>query len=87
MGSLRPQPSPSSRGYQQIAQVHQASAPEALGPPGRSRQGGELRTLASEGVIGPGSGLAVWLEAMAMEPADFYGVRGAGFTSLRRELG
>jgi hypothetical protein len=48
---------------------------------------GELRALASEGVIGPGSGLADWPEAMAMEPADFYGVRGAGFTSLRRELG
>jgi superfamily II DNA or RNA helicase/HKD family nuclease len=48
---------------------------------------GELRALASEGLIGPGSGLADWLEALAMEPADFYGVRGAGFTSLRRELG
>ena len=48
---------------------------------------GELRALAAEGVIGPGSGLADWLEALAMEPADFYGVRGAGFTSLRRELG
>ena len=48
---------------------------------------GELRSLASEGVIGPNSGLADWLQALAMEPADFYGVRGAGFTSLRRELG
>jgi hypothetical protein len=48
---------------------------------------GELRALASEGLIGPGSGLADWLEALAMEPADFYAVRGAGFTSLRRELG
>ncbi len=48
---------------------------------------GELRALASEGLIGPGSGLSDWLEALAMEPADFYGVRGAGFTSLRRELG
>jgi hypothetical protein len=48
---------------------------------------GELRALASEGLVGPGSGLADWLEALAMEPADFYGVRGAGFTSLRRELG
>jgi superfamily II DNA or RNA helicase len=47
----------------------------------------ELRALASGGLIGPGSGLADWLEALAMEPADFYGVRGAGFTSLRRELG
>jgi hypothetical protein len=27
------------------------------------------------------------LDALAMDPADFYGVRGAGFTSLRRELG
>jgi hypothetical protein len=48
---------------------------------------GELRALASEGLIGPGLGLAEWLEALAMEPADFYGVRGVGFTSLRRELG
>jgi hypothetical protein len=47
----------------------------------------ELRSLAAEGVIGPASGLADWLEALAMEPADFYGIRGAGFTSLRRELG
>jgi len=47
----------------------------------------ELRSLAAEGVIGPVSGLADWLEALAMEPADFYGIRGAGFTSLRRELG
>ena len=31
--------------------------------------------------------LAEWLEALAMEPAEFYGVRGAGFTSLRRALG
>jgi hypothetical protein len=38
-------------------------------------------------VIGPASGLAHWLEALAMEPADFYGIRGAGFTALRRELG
>jgi hypothetical protein len=48
---------------------------------------GELRALASEGLIGPGSGLACSLDALAMDPADFYGVRGAGFTSLRRELG
>jgi superfamily II DNA or RNA helicase/HKD family nuclease len=48
---------------------------------------GDLRALASEGLIRPGSGLADWLEALAMEPADFYGVRGAGFTSLRRALG
>ncbi|MDI9406484.1 MAG: DUF3427 domain-containing protein [Chitinophagaceae bacterium] len=47
----------------------------------------ELRALAAEGVIGPASGLADWLAALAMEPADFYGIRGAGFTSLRRELG
>jgi hypothetical protein len=47
----------------------------------------ELRSLAAEGKIGPASGLAHWLEALAMEPADFYGIRGAGFTSLRRELG
>jgi len=47
----------------------------------------ELRSLAAEGVIDPASGLADWLEALAMEPADFYGIRGAGFTALRRELG
>jgi hypothetical protein len=47
----------------------------------------ELRALASEGVIGPASGMADWLDALAMEPADFYGIRGAGFTSMRRELG
>ena len=47
----------------------------------------ELRALAAEGVIGPSSGLAHWLDALAMEPADFYGIRGAGFTALRRELG
>jgi len=47
----------------------------------------ELRALAAEGVIGPASGLAAWLEALGMEPAEFYGVRGAGFTALRRELG
>jgi superfamily II DNA or RNA helicase len=46
----------------------------------------ELRALAAEGVIGPSSGLAAWLEALGMEPAEFYGVRGAGFTALRREL-
>ena len=40
----------------------------------------ELRTLAAEGVIGPVSGLAHWLEALAMEPTDFYGIRGTGFT-------
>jgi len=32
----------------------------------------ELRALAAEGVIGPASGLADWLEALAMEPADIY---------------
>jgi hypothetical protein len=47
----------------------------------------ELRALSAEGKIGPASGLADWLEALAMEPADFYGIRGAGFTALRRELG
>jgi hypothetical protein len=47
----------------------------------------ELQALAAEGVIGPASGLAAWLEALGMEPAEFYGVRGAGFTALRRELG
>jgi hypothetical protein len=47
----------------------------------------ELRALSAEGEIGPASGLADWLEALAMEPADFYGIRGAGFTALRRELG
>ncbi|MEY3464238.1 MAG: hypothetical protein RLZZ468_2016, partial [Cyanobacteriota bacterium] len=47
----------------------------------------ELRALAVEGVITPASGLAEWLEALAMDPADFYGIRGASFTGLRRELG
>lgn len=47
----------------------------------------ELRSLAAAGEIGPASGLAAWLEALAMEPAEFYGIRGAGFTALRRELG
>jgi len=47
----------------------------------------ELRALAAEGKIGHASGLAHWLEALAMEPVDFYGIRGAGFTALRRELG
>jgi hypothetical protein len=47
----------------------------------------ELRALAAEGVIGPASGLAHWLEALAMEPADFYGIRGTGFTSLRSGAG
>jgi superfamily II DNA or RNA helicase/HKD family nuclease len=40
----------------------------------------ELRSLAAEGRIGPASGLADWLDAIAMEPADFYGIRGAGCT-------
>ena len=31
----------------------------------------ELRAVASDGVIGPSSGLADWLDALAMEPADF----------------
>jgi superfamily II DNA or RNA helicase/HKD family nuclease len=47
----------------------------------------ELRSLATAGEIGPASGLADWLDALAMEPAEFYGIRGAGFTALRRELG
>ena len=47
----------------------------------------ELRSLSAEGQIGPASGLADWLAALAMEPADFYGIRGASFTALRRELG
>ena len=47
----------------------------------------ELRALAAEGVLTPASGLADWLEALAMDPADFYGIRGASFTALRRELG
>jgi len=47
----------------------------------------ELRALAAEGVITATSGLAEWLEALAMDPADFYGIRGVSFTALRRELG
>jgi len=47
----------------------------------------ELSALAAEGTIGPASGLAEWLEALAMDPADFYGIRGASFTALSRELG
>jgi hypothetical protein len=47
----------------------------------------ELRSLAAGGEIGPASGLAHWLEALAMEPADFYAIRGVSFTALRRELG
>ena len=47
----------------------------------------ELRSLAAAGEIGPASGLAHWLEALAMEPADFYAIRGVSFTALRRELG
>jgi len=31
--------------------------------------------------------LAEWLEALAMDPADFYGIRGVSFTVRRRELG
>jgi len=46
----------------------------------------ELRALAAEGVITPASGLANWLDALAMDPADFYGIRGVSFTALRREL-
>jgi len=47
----------------------------------------ELRSLAAAGELGPASGLAHWLEALAMEPADFYAIRGVSFTALRRELG
>jgi len=47
----------------------------------------ELRALAAEGVLTPTSDLAEWLEALAMDPADFYGIRGASFTALRHELG
>jgi hypothetical protein len=36
----------------------------------------ELRALAAEGAITPTSGLADWLDALAMDPADFYGIRG-----------
>ncbi|WP_411876485.1 DUF3427 domain-containing protein [Vulcanococcus limneticus] len=47
----------------------------------------ELRSLAATGEIGPASGLAHWLEALAMDPADFYAIGGVSFTALRRELG
>jgi hypothetical protein len=47
----------------------------------------ELRALAAAGEVGPSSGLAHWLDALAMDPTDFYAIRGAGFTALRRELG
>jgi hypothetical protein len=47
----------------------------------------ELRALAAEGVITAASGLADWLDALAMDPADFYGIRGVSFTALGRELG
>ena len=47
----------------------------------------ELRALAAEGVLTSTSGLADWPHALAMDPADFYGIRGASFTALRRELG
>lgn len=33
------------------------------------------------------SGLAAWLEDLALDPADFYGSRGVSFTALLRELG
>lgn len=39
------------------------------------------------GVITPASGLAAWLEALAMDPANFYGIRSVSFTALLRELG
>jgi len=47
----------------------------------------ELRSLAAAGEITPASDLAAWLEALAMDPAHFYGIRGVSFTALRRELG
>jgi hypothetical protein len=47
----------------------------------------ELRSLAATGEIGPASGLADWLEALAMNPADFYAIGGVSFTALRCELG
>jgi superfamily II DNA or RNA helicase/HKD family nuclease len=47
----------------------------------------ELRALAAEGMITAASGLADWLEALAMDPVDFYGIRGVSFTALRGELG
>jgi len=47
----------------------------------------ELPSLAATGEIGPASGLAHWLEALAMEPADSYDIGGVSFTALRRELG
>ncbi|QVL51811.1 MAG: hypothetical protein KFB97_09775 [Cyanobium sp. M30B3] len=47
----------------------------------------ELRALAAEGTIDLASGLAEWLDVLAMDPADFYGIRGVSFTALRRELG
>jgi len=47
----------------------------------------ELRALAAEAVLSAASGLAEWLEALAMDPADFYAIRGASFNALRRELG
>jgi hypothetical protein len=47
---------------------------------------GELQALAAEGLIMPGSNLAEWLVALGMDRADVYAIRGAGFTSLRREL-
>ncbi len=47
----------------------------------------ELRSLAATGELGPASGLAHWLEVLAMDPADFYAIGGVSFTALRRELG
>ena len=47
----------------------------------------DLHTRAAEGVINAASGLTDWLEALAMDPVDFYGIRGVSFTALRRELG
>ncbi len=46
----------------------------------------ELRSLAASGEISPASGLAHWLEALAMDPAEFYAIGGVSFTALRREL-
>ncbi len=47
----------------------------------------ELRSLASEGLLTPESGLADWLLQLGMEPCDFYGVARAGYTALRRQMG
>jgi hypothetical protein len=47
----------------------------------------ELRSLASQGLLGSESTLSDWLQQLGMDPTDFYAIAGAGFTPLRRELG